>query len=293
MPTKLISLFVFFLTPLTLFSAPPTTAPSITFQSNIPYGHTSNQDLLLDLARPASSPYPLPCILFIHGGAWAHGDKSSLTPAIRAIASQGYVAAAVNYRLIPAAIFPSQISDVKCAVRYLRSHAAQYNIDPDRIGALGDSAGGHLVLMLATTTPADHLDGDAGYPDTSSAVQAVVSWYGPTDLSAPDMPPISRPLIQAFLTPDSTPPADLVARASPIHYVHSDEPPILLLQGTSDTQVTYTQALLMAIRMTDLHAPGRVELLLNANHGFTGPTLQHVLDSSLSFFNEHLKSPQP
>lgn len=267
--------------------AAPTTAPSVEFHRDVAYGKADGTALHLDLARPSDVDHALPCVLFIHGGGWAHGSKSQFDLAIRTAAAKGYVAATVDYRLAPKFQFPAQVEDVKCAVRYLRSHAKQYGIDPDRIGALGDSAGGHLVLMLAVTRPTDGFEGSGGWKGTSSAVQAVVSWFGPTDLAAADMPEISKPIVREFL--GAYPAPELCHKASPITYVHQGECPILLLQGTIDPLVPYTQAVIMAKRMTDEHTPGRAELLIGAGHGFAADDLKHAIDASVAFLDEHLR----
>jgi acetyl esterase/lipase len=264
----------------------PTTVPSVEFKREVVYGKGADQDLKLDLARPRRIDHARPCILFIHGGGWAHGSKSQFDLAIRTAAAKGYVAASIDYRLAPQYRFPAQVEDCKCAVRYLRSHAKQYGIDPNRIGALGDSAGGHLVLMLGVTRPEDGFEGSGGWTQTSSAVQAVVSWFGPTDLAAADMPEISKPIVREFL--GTYPAPELGRKASPMTYVHQGECPILLLQGTIDPLVPYTQAVIMAKRISDEHAPGRAELLIGAGHGFVGEDLKHAIDVSVAFFDQHL-----
>ncbi len=103
------------------------------------------------------------------------------------MAQQGYVSATIGYRLAPKHKFPAQVNDVKCAIRFLRAHADEYGIDPNRIGACGFSAGAHLAMMLGVVQKKDNLEGDGGNPDQSSAVQAVVSYFGPTDLTAEDI----------------------------------------------------------------------------------------------------------
>lgn len=278
--------------------ASPTTSPTIDVQRDIVYGTAGSEELRLDLARPADLEAKLPCIIIIHGGGWAQGDKSAHREAIRLVAARGYVAATINYRLLPKHLFPAQVQDAKCAVRFLRAHAAQYGIDRERIGAVGDSAGGHLALMLAVTRPHDQLEGDGDWPDTSSAVGAVVSWYGPTDLGAGDLSAIGRGIVNAFLgtsapnadAPDAAAPnADRVRKASPITYVHSGQPPILLLQGTNDALIPNTQLFSMVNRMTQARAPGRAEFFVGARHGFSGADMSHAVEATFAFFDEHLK----
>src|SRR6185437_11314624 len=133
---------------------------------------------------------------------------------LRQFAARGYVAVSPQYRFCPAEVFPAQVHDVKAAVRWMKAHAKERRIDPERIGATGFSAGGHLAMMLGVTGPADGLEGDAppGSPDTR--IKAVVNYFGPTDLGATDIPEVSRPLVRDFLgaTPAERP--DLASKAS-------------------------------------------------------------------------------
>jgi acetyl esterase/lipase len=167
--------------------------PDVQFTRDLVYGHGGEEELKLDLARPANpNAKRLPCVVFIHGGAWSAGQRGAHDEDIRRMAGLGYVAATVDYRLAPTHRFPAQVQDVKCAVRYLRAHAEQYGLDPDRIAAWGVSAGAHLALMLGVTQKSDGLEGDGGWPEQSSAVQAVVAFYPRTDLTAADFIPSVR-----------------------------------------------------------------------------------------------------
>jgi acetyl esterase/lipase len=159
-----------------------------TFQKDVVYGHAEGVDLKLDLGKPPAGGPPVPALVFIHGGAWQVGSKDTFEPLVRQFADNGYVTASVEYRLAPAHKWPAQIEDVKCAVRYLRAHAKELNIIPDKIGAAGDSAGGHLSLLLGLMDPKDGLEGTGGNPEQSSKVQAVVNFYGPTDMKPRPLP---------------------------------------------------------------------------------------------------------
>jgi acetyl esterase/lipase len=271
----------------------PTTPESrraVKFERNLVYGKAGGQELRLNLARPTEAAPNRPCIVFVHGGGWTGGDKDIYDEAIRFAAGKGYVGATVEYRLAPAHRFPAQVQDVKCAVRYLRAHAEQYGIDPKRIGAAGDSAGGQLVMMLGVTRPEDGLEGDGGWSGTSSAVQAVVSYYGPTDLGAADVPELSKWVVEAFLGAPAAKVPDVCRKASPIFYVHTGQAPILLLQGTVDPLVPTTQAVRMATAMSAAKAAGRVELIVGAAHGFSGAQQQHAIETTAAFFDEHLRA---
>ena len=128
-----------------------TRAADVDFTPDVIYGKGGGEDLKLDIVRPAGDAKRLPCIVFIHGGAWRAGSRAAHHDDIRRMAGLGFVAATVDYRLAPAHPFPAQVQDVKCAIRFLRGHAGQYGLDPDQIAVWGISAGGHLALMLGVT----------------------------------------------------------------------------------------------------------------------------------------------
>ena len=136
----------------------------------------------LDLYLPEKADGPLPVIVWVHGGGWLAGSKDGGGPALPFV-GKGYAVAAINYRLSQHAKFPAQIEDCKAAIRWLRANAKTYNLDPDHIGVWGASAGGHLVALLGTSGDVKELEGKEGNTDQSSRVQAVVDWFGPTDLT--------------------------------------------------------------------------------------------------------------
>jgi acetyl esterase/lipase len=197
---------------------------------------------LLDLALPAKQPGPLPVIVVIHGGGWIEGDKSSFTSDKLGVpgnvvdfARMGFAAATINYRMSREAPYPAALDDCRAAIRWLRAHAAEYELDAGRIGAYGNSAGGHLALLLALAEdPADR-----GKPiDQSSRVQAAASDSGPIDLGADYRRGTLRAVIDGFM--GGPPAGDRAAqyeRASPSHYVSSQGPPLLFIYGELDTQV--------------------------------------------------------
>lgn len=275
-------------------AAGPATPPGITYLADIEYGAGAGEKLRLDLARPEKLDKAAPCILVIHGGAWAKGDKKQHTDLIYKFAQQGYVAATVQYRFCPKHFFPAQVEDVKCAVRFLRANAEEYKINPALFGAIGFSAGAHLSMMLGTMGKDDGLEGSGGHADQSSQVQCVVAFFGPTDLTRTDFTPISVGLVSNFM--GSTPENDKGERkrASPLTYVDQGDAPILMFQGTKDPLVPHTQATVMADALTKAGVPGRVELLLGGDHGgnWGGDEYLRTWEQSLKFFGQHLK-PKP
>ena len=266
----------------------------VLFEKDVVYGKSAGTDLKLNLARPKdAASKKLPCILVIHGGGWTGGDRSNQDDITWKFAQAGYACATVGYRLAPAHQFPAQINDVKCAARFLRAHADKYGIDPERFGAVGFSAGAHLSMMLGVMDKSDGLEGDGGWPDQSSKVQAVVAFFGPTDLAATDVPASVHGLLKNFLggLPAEKPLA--YRQASPITYVTPGDAPMLLFQGTRDPLVPHTQAYAMVEAMTRYNVPGRVELLVNASHGWGDPDLKRTIAETFAFFDQYLKPRQP
>ena len=265
-------------------------AGTVERQYDLTYQTVEGRDLKLDLARPAEGDGPFPAILVIHGGAWRGGDKSAHRDLLDRFAGLGYVAVSPQYRFCPEFTFPAQVHDVKAAVRWLKGHADLYHLDPDRVGAMGFSAGGHLALLLGVTDADDGLEGDApeGSPDTR--VQAVVNYFGPTDLAAATTSTVTAPLIRDFLGGDVAEKRELAAQASPARFVTSDDPPILTFQGTKDPLVSYQQALILLDAMSKVGEAGRVELIAGGGHGNWGRReLERTIEQTVLFFDKHLK----
>jgi acetyl esterase/lipase len=263
----------------------------VNFQRDVVYGKGGGVDLKLNLSRPKNpTAKKLPCVVVIHGGGWAGGDRTNHDDLTWQFARQGYVSATVGYRLAPKHRFPAQVNDVKCAVRFLRAHADEYGIDPDHFGAIGFSAGGHLSMMLGLTDKKDGLEGDGGSPDQSSKVQAVVSFFGPTNLLAEDIPQQVLGILDQFIGGTKSEKQDEYRKASPITYVTPDDAPMLLFQGTKDPLVPHTQTYPMLEAMTKNGIPGRIELLIGASHGWGDPELRRTAVSSFAFFDDHLKA---
>ena len=227
-------------------------APKPVVEENVIYGKAGDTELKLDLARPVGNG-PFPAIVFIHGGGWSAGNRGGYRSQIEEAARRGYVAVTISYRLMQfdeakketttaSPIFPAQIHDAKAAVRWLRANADKYHVDPNRIGVTGQSAGGHLSLLVGLTDPQSKLEGESGNPDQSSRVQAVVNVFGPTDMAACYRTSSVAWIFRLFMggTPDEA--AETYTAASPITYVSKDDPPVLTLQGDQDLLVPVEQA---------------------------------------------------
>ncbi len=243
-------------------------------------------ELKLDASYPATAKGRWPAIVYVHGGSWTGGDKrSAVTQQDRvALAEAGFLVASINYRLAPEYRFPAMIEDAKCAVRYLRAHADEFNLDPGRIGAFGNSAGGHIVALLGL---ADESAGwDVGqYLDHSSAVGAVADLYGPTDLTTL----VDNNREGVFRN------EDLMA-ASPVNHVTENAPPFLILHGDKDSLVPLAQSQALYARLKEYGAQAELVVVRGGGHGFTpadspdmDPTREEVRHMVVAFFLQILK----
>ena len=269
------------------FAAEP--PAEVSFTRDITYATVNGEDLKLNLSRPKNAAGKLPCIIVIHGGAWRGGNRTQHDDLTWNFAKAGYVSATLSYRLVPKHTFPAQVQDVKAAVRFLRAHADEYNIDVDRLGAVGFSAGAHLSLMLGTMDKSDGLDDVGAHQDQSSKVQCVVQYFGPADFNL-RLPDASRPLVVDFLGGTKEQKPDSYNRASPVTYVSPGDAPVLTYQGTKDPLVPHDQAVALVEAMTKAGVPGRVELLIGASHGWPNPELNRTIHGTFAFFEQHLKN---
>lgn len=258
-------------------------------ETDVVYGKAGDRELKLDLARPAEGKGPFPCVVCVHGGGWRLGNKRDLRPWIQLLAREGYVAASVGYRLAPDARFPAQIEDVKTAVRFLRANADKYHIDKDHVGALGYSAGGHLVCLLGLTDESAGFEGKE-HPKESSKVQAVVDYFGPTDLAGFGKDEVAQrgmvgPLIGKTYADDPA----AHDRASPIKYVTKAAPPFLIFHGTADRVVPIDQSRRLAEKLKDVGAAARLVEVPGEGHGWDGHANEDSTGLALKFLADHLK----
>lgn len=214
----------------------------------------------MDIYFPESGG-PWRTVVYVHGGSWMHGDKSEASMFATGMNALGYLVVSINYRLYPPANFPAMIEDVKCAIRSLRAHAFEYNLDPNHIAAIGPSAGGHLVSLLGTTAPEDGWD-VGEYLEQSSRVQAVVSLAGVIDLSR-SFPNADIELMKRVGFGEHN-----VFEASPITHITPDDPPFLLIHGDRDDLVPYEQSQLMYDRLVQMNVPAQLVIVRNAGHSF-------------------------
>ena len=225
-------------------------------------GRTERLDLVPS-RRTATGGKLLGGIVMIHGGGWVGGDKAASREFNigTTLAKAGYVAVSVNYMMDDGKRWPTNLHDCKNAVRFLRKHAEKYGIDPDRIGVIGGSAGGHLALMVAYTSDVPELEPTSPYPGVSSRVGAVVNLYGITNLRTRRKTdeqgnPAGEPReTTALFNDDAAPKTPSSWRlASPVSHVRRSSPPTLILHGTVDTTVDRDQATELAARLKEVGA---------------------------------------
>lgn len=277
---------------LSIWSAAEGQEAKVRVERDIVYGQADQMELRLNLALPAKGSSPFPAVICIHGGGWYQGQRQDMDAMTELLARRGYVAATVSYRLVPTARFPAQIEDCKAAVRWLRANAAKYRVNPDRIGAIGPSAGGHLACLLGVTDRNDGLEGAGGNPEQSSRVQAVVSFFGRTNFTKKTWTEeleqkIFVPLIGASF--DDAP--ELYKKISPIAYVSRASPPFLFVHGSEDQLVPRRDSIDMAEKLQAAGVSAKSVIVEGEGHG-SGDWIEKWSDSieqAVSFFDVHLK----
>jgi acetyl esterase/lipase len=271
---------------------------NVVVEKGITYGKGGAEDLKLDLARPEHTEGLLPAIVYIHGGGWSGGNRKAYGNEIQEAAKRGYVAVTIEYRLTQPDKsgkakypFPAQIEDCKCAVRWLRANAEKYHVDPNRIGASGGSAGGHLSLLVGVTGSLKKFEGTGGNPDVSSQVQAVVNYFGPTDFARMYgyEKRVDR-LLDTLVGGTPQERADEYKSASPVTYVVKDVCPILSIHGTVDKLVPVDQAVEFDAAMKKAGATSELIILEGEGHGFRGPADKKAREATFAFFDKHLKT---
>ena len=228
-----------------LVGKPVASAQALEQHKDLVYARIDGKSLALDLYLPTGVQAP-PLLVWVHGGAWTTGSKASVPPVFLA---NGFAVASVDFRQSTEARFPAQVHDIKAAIRYLRANAPAYGYRADKIAIAGDSSGGHLAALVGVTNDHREVEGTVGdNPKQSSSIQAIVSYYGASDLrtilaqSTPFGLNMRRPALERLLgaLPDQVP--ELAALASPVSHVDAQDPPLMLLHGDQDPQMPINQA---------------------------------------------------
>jgi acetyl esterase/lipase len=252
---------------------------------NLAYVPNGGESQMLDLYLPGTGTN-WPLIVWIHGGGWMGGNKEK--PPGLGFLRHGFALASINYRLSQDAIFPAQLTDCKAALRWLRAHAAQNGIDPNRIGVWGASAGGHLVALLGTTGDVKEFDtgGNAG---VSSRVQAVCDWFGPTDFTANIKSDTAESAEARLIGGPISQNIEKAQRANPIHYITKEDPPFLIMHGDKDPVVPLEQSQLLADALAKAGVKVTFHIVPGGDHGGPEFRKREEIDRLFIFFLKNLK----
>lgn len=271
--------------------------PDIEALRDLAYADTDNPRQKLDLYLPKArkSDKPLPVIVFIHGGGWKAGDKTSgLGNVSRFVQSGEYAGVSVGYRLTNEAQWPAQIHDCKAAIRWIKAHAKEYNLDASKIGVWGTSAGGHLVSHLGTSGDVKELEGTLGkHMDQNSSVTCVVNFFGPENFVTMVRQPSTvdrtkgKEYPEALLLGGAVPDREAVAReASPVTHVSKGDAAFFTAHGTKDPLVPYAQGEEIHAALQKSGVPSLLQEMTNGGHGFRSPILDERVKQ---FFDLHLR----
>ncbi|MBP7142434.1 MAG: alpha/beta hydrolase [Opitutaceae bacterium] len=258
---------------------PLPSAPKATTKSDLTYGTAGGMDLKLDLSVPVGSG-PFPTAILVHGGGWAKGDKArQVAPLFEPLSHAGFAWVSINYRLAPEHQYPGSVEDVETAIRWVKSHAAEYRFDPRRIALIGESAGGHLVALVATR-------GSAG-----CEVAAVVPVYAPTNLVVETSQKIPASIAAYFGVTEVNPASlALLREASPLYHVRRGLPPFLLLHGTVDKLVDHEQSIVFQKALREAGVTCDLISVRDGGHGMNSWDKNKLVykDALIAWLNQHL-----
>ena len=240
----------------------------VSIKEGIVIGEGGGRSLEADIFLPPLEEKNRPAVLFIHGGGWIEGDRSQLRGYGILLARLGFVCMCNSYRLSNESIWPAQIQDVNCAIRYLRTNATDLGLDPNRIGVSGNSAGGHLSLMAAATNYDQIFEGEGGSNEVSSEIKAVCAIYPPTTIRQLEM---LNPLENAFLMlMGKEAKKEDYDKASPLNYVTEDYPPCMLIHGSTDSVVRLKDSTKFYEKLIEFNRPASLHIFSEEEHAFDG-----------------------
>jgi acetyl esterase/lipase len=260
--------FVWVLFEVRALAADPVQRPAVV---DLEYARVGEIALKLDLYLPAGEPRS-PLLLWVHGGAWRSGSKSSMP--LGELVNDGYAVASADYRLSTQARFPAQIHDLKAAIRFLRARGAAWRLPTRSIVVAGDSAGAHLASLVGVSNGHAELEGTVGDNlERSSAVQGILSFYGASNLttilgqSTPHGLSVRVPALELLLGGQPTNRVDLARLASPVFHVDRNDPPLLLFHGDMDPQMPINQSIELAAVYEEAGASVHFQPVHGAAHG--------------------------
>ncbi|HYZ82863.1 MAG TPA: alpha/beta hydrolase [Bryobacteraceae bacterium] len=253
----------------------PSVPDSVSVERNIRY--SDFDQTVLDIYQPkAAASGKRPGVLVIHGGGWTGGRKDAVVSKyVLPWVEKGFVAANVEYRLASVATAPAAITDVLNAAEWFRNNARKYNVDPKRIVVTGDSAGGHLSLMVGMTPKS------AKFGPTGN-VAAVVDFYGITDV-ADQLQGINMREYAVKWVPEQESRFELASKVSPISYVRNDVPPILCIHGNADEVVPYEHSVQLVKALRQARADAELIPIPNGAHGFDDAQMNRLFPQIFAF----------
>lgn len=240
------------------------------------------QQMKLDLYLPEKATGDEPLIVWIHGGGWRNGSKQNVNPVIINLVPQGYAVASLDYRLGGLLKHPDHIHDCNAAIRWLKAHAGELGYSVAKVGVAGSSAGGHLALLVGVASDVPELQGKVGeHLDQSSRVDAIVDFYGPSDILALGK---AKRGGQEFTVDEA-----FSKSASPVSYIDANDPPVLIYQGDADRTVVPQQSVIVDEMYRKLGLESTLHMLKGAGHGGPAFAKQLVHDEVAAFLKKHLK----
>ncbi len=235
---------------------------------NIEYCQHKGKSIQLDLYLPEGEK-KTPLLIWIHGGGWETGDRTWVQSGPLRQVRRGYALASVSYSLTDEAIWPTQIQQLKTAIRFLRANSEEYNIDNSKFVAWGNSAGGHLASLLGTTGDIDKFDNkNDKYSNYSSNVQGVIAWYPTIDLLLmTEQNQYSEYIVSKLLGCSAIENQDKLKALNPINYLNKNTPPFLIMHGKDDEHVSYLQSVILYKALQERGINSELVLLDNLIHG--------------------------
>ncbi len=261
----------------------------VRIEEGVVFGKGGDRELRCDVFLPPEAGADRPSVLLIHGGGWLRGDRTQLRGYGILLGRLGYVCLTSEYRLSGEAKWPAQIHDSKAALRFMRTESRSLGIDPAKISVSGNSAGGHLSLMLAATPNLPELEGEGGHAGAGTQCAATIAFYAPTQLAALDPESAVTQLFQPGVD------AQTVRAASPISYVRKDFPPTLLIHGNRDETVPDEASFGMYRALAEAGAPVELHLYNGAPHAFdaTRDLGRQCAELMALFLDRHVADPRP
>lgn len=241
-----------------------TDAGRVTIERDVVCGTGGDRELKCNIYIPPQPGTQRPAVLLVHGGSWVQGDRAQLHGYGILLGRIGYVCVAAEYRLAPKSKWPAQIHDVKAALRWMRANAVRLGIDPQKIAVSGNSAGGHLSLMVAATPNLPEFEGEGGNAGAGTEVAACIAFYPPTQLYIEDQP--LREELSFLLGRGYS--METARAASPVTYADAHSAPTLLIHGNKDETVPAESSFSMYRALHDAGASVELHMYDGAPHGF-------------------------